>query len=308
VDIMELIKELRKILKQKLEEKKLFDLLDMNTFSFTDIEVCNYVSSQIPFIDVDGVYVGKNISLEELREKSLEELKLFDSLVVSRASSILSETPIVMSEGTEVFEFGTMVSYDHLDDGRIVADSGTISKYIIPNELSEFSILNFTHEQLHGLKETNYNEYLDNRVLGETIPLFYELVTNGLNENLKKELLKFRLQVLWGDKEEYKIFNYLYESTGFFDIFVSNNGDITTKKSLYEYIRSLRSCYLNSFYYAVILYNMYKVNPQKILNLVSMVLKHEMTTLQLLQCLDVYGDVRGEIFEKEMCNIKRLIK
>jgi hypothetical protein len=39
-----------------------------------------------------------------------------------------------------------------------------------------------------------------------------------------------------------------------------------------------------------------------------MVLNKEMTTFQLLSYLGIYGDIRGEVFEKEISNIKKLVK
>lgn len=299
--------ELREILLQQLKEKRMFDMEKMNYMSNMDIKVCDYVSSQLPFIDIKGVYVGKDITLDELKKKSLDELKVFGAEVYSSANSIISEVPIELID-TDDFQFGTGVSYNHLNDGTIIPDSGIIHRYVVPKNISEFSIYNFTHEQIHGLKETNYDEYHCSLVIGETIPLFYELISNGPNEILKQELIKFRLYNLYGDKEDYEIFRDLYENTSMFDLFISNDGDVCSKKGLYDFIRLKRGRYLNSFYYALILYNMYKETPKKILDLVSRVLTHEMTTIQLLEYLNIYGDIRGEVFEKEMRNIRKLVK
>ena len=79
-------------------------------------------------------------------------------------------------------------------------------------------------------------------------------------------------------------------------------------RSVYEYIRSYIGRYLNSFYYAIILYNMYKENPKKILGYVSKVLNHELTTYDMLIDLNIYGDIKGEVFENEINSIKRSLK
>ena len=65
---------------------------------------------------------------------------------------------------------------------------------------------------------------------------------------------------------------------------------------------------MNSFYYALMLYSLYKETPNKILNLVNKVLNHEMTTFELLNNLGLYGDIKGEIFEKELGMIRQLVK
>ena len=52
---------------------------------------------------------------------------------------------------------------------------------------------------------------------------------------------------------------------------------------------------------------MYKENPDKILCLVLKVLNHEMTTLDMLNDLGIYGNIQGEVFEKELGKIRKLV-
>ena len=84
--------------------------------------------------------------------------------------------------------------------------------------------------------------------------------------------------------------------------------DCLARGGLYDYFRLKVGMYLIGFYYAIILYNMFKDNPRGILDLVIKVLKEEMTTYMLLDTLGIYGDIKGEIFEKEVGNIRKLIK
>ena len=56
------------------------------------------------------------------------------------------------------------------------------------------------------------------------------------------------------------------------------------------------------------LYSMYKETPKKILDIVSRVLKHEITTLEMLEQLGLYRDIRGSIFEKELGKFRKLVK
>ena len=114
---------------------------------------------------------------------------------------------------------------------------------------------------------------------------------------MRRENIKARLYNLNNDR------NVFITSNNFFDI-----TDDINDKLLFEHIRSKVGCYLNSFYYAIILYSMYKVSPKKILNLVSKVLKHEITTLEMLEKLNLYGDIRGSVFEKELNGIKKVLK
>ena len=124
------------------------------------------------------------------------------------------------------------------------------------------------------------------------------------NELLKKELLKFRMFWLLENRKDYLLLGYLYLEE-WLNEFVGEND---CQCDVYKFMISKIGCYLNSFYYAVMLYNMYKETPKKILDLVSKVLKHEITTMEMLEMLDVYGDIRGSIFEKELNCIKRVLK
>ena len=46
----------------------------------------------------------------------------------------------------------------------------------------------------------------------------------------------------------------------------------------------------------------------KIMNLVNMVLSHQITTYDMLNYLGLYGDIRGDIFEKELKYIRKIVK
>ena len=53
---------------------------------------------------------------------------------------------------------------------------------------------------------------------------------------------------------------------------------------------------------------MYKETPKKILDFASRVLLQEITTLDMLNCLGIYGDIKGSTFEKELGLIRKLLK
>ena len=262
-----------------------------------DIDICKYVLKRIPAdIDISNMYVGNSISLDELICRSLDEIKIFGDEFNLRIKDLLSKIIINRYED-DLFYFSTYVVYSLNDDDSIDLNSGRVDSYSIPCDLFELSLFDFVHEHIHSLKETNYYEYINSFVLGETISLFYELISFNLDNILRREIIMTRLYNLNNDK------NVFITSNCFFDM--ANDID---DKLLFEHIRSKVGCYLNSFYYAVILYNMYKETPKKILDLVSRVLKHEITTLQMLEMLNLYGDIRGSVFEKELDGIKKVLK
>ena len=107
--------------------------------------------------------------------------------------------------------------------------------------------------------------------------------------------------------EEYGMFDLLFKENCVNDIICEREIGTGKETKLYEYLRSRIGCYLNSFYYAVILYKMYKENPDKILYFVLKVLNHEMTTFDMLNDLGIYGNIQGEVFEKELGKIRKLV-
>lgn len=299
------------ILQEQYENQKQVDAMGMNYLYDEDVEVCSYVFNQLQGLNVSCVNSGRNISIDELINRTLNEIKVFGDDIYSKVQQLIKEVPIEMVDTGDISQFSTGVSYTSYTMGDkkiVISDSGEINKYLIPKNLNELSVYHFGHEQIHAIKETNYNEYVDNIVLGETIPIFYELMIYNPDEVLKKELIKFRMQYMLINAEEYLIFSSLLSENYINDIIYNEKERIGKETRLYEYLRTKVGCYLNSFYYAVILYKMYKETPDMILCLVSRVLNHEMTTLDMLNFLGIYGDIQGEVFEKELGKIRKIIK
>lgn len=150
--------ELDEVLKFQEEAKKIVDKMKMNYLLKEDILVCNYVYKQLDNIYVSDINYGKVISQDEMKEKSLGEMKIFGKDNEKKVFDLLSKTPII-HDFNEVGQFGTVVSYAYDNDDLVIPDSGIISKYLIPSKLNELSIYNFAHEHIHAMKDTNYSEY-----------------------------------------------------------------------------------------------------------------------------------------------------
>ena len=296
---------LEEIVKLQRESKKQIDKMKVDYFSNEDYLICEYVSDQLVNIDISQINYGKIVSLNELIEKSLEEIKNVGININNNVLNLLIKTPFeyVIDEKCQ---FGTAVSYSFDNNDFVIPDSGIITKYLVPSELYELSIYHLAHEYIHAMKDINYNEYKSCITLGEVIPLFYELMIYNPDELLKKELLKFRMFWLLNNKKDYLLFDYLYLDEWLKEWICETDNDC--KCDVYEFMMTKDGCYLNSFYYAVILYNMYKETPKKILDLISRVLKHEITTLQMLELLGIYGYINGQVFEKELAGIKKILK
>ena len=288
------------------EEKRMYDTLKINYLFDEDIDVCNYVSSRLGNFNIGKINYGRVILTEELFVKSLFELRIFDDDIYSRIKTIIDGVSIY-SEYEEIDRFTTVVGFKVNDDGSIFTDLGIVDSYVIPYSIYELSIYHMAHEHIHALKETNYYEYKDGITIGETISIFLELVIYHQNGILSGELIKTRLKSLATNKREYMFYDNLIRFRGIYER--DSNGKIKDQEvCMYEFLRSRVGCYLNSFYYAIILYSMYKVNSDKILNLINKVLKHDITTYDMLNYLGLYGDIRGDVFEKELKYIRKRFK
>ena len=149
-----------------------------------------------------------------------------------------------------------------------------VHKFQIPTIFDRETPVILGHEYHHALKDTNPEEYLLQMGYADVIPIFYELVMASKREgDAKSNLLKARINMLNIDKKSYRLYH-----------------DLTGNVVVNAYKISKHGEYLNSYYYALALFNVYKEKPEMVLGLVSKVLKHEMTTVDLLMVLDLYDE------------------
>ncbi len=290
-----------------IPEKEFTDLLKMDYLNKVDLDVCNYICKQSLNVSFNpyNIMVSKEITLDELIARTLGEVKVFGDDIMLYVYALITAIPINM-QNEDILEYSCNVTYSlQKENNEIISNSGHISNFCIPKYLNEYSVFGFGHENMHALKETYYEEYKKAFTLGETIPLFFELLMFNPSDKLRYDLIRDRIFNLNINKKEYLIADKLLNKNG---SYYSDVDDFYKSRSIYEYVRSKCGVYLNSFYYAIILYSMYKENPRKILNYVISVLNQQITTFDMLSYLDIYGDIKGERFEKELVKIKRLIK
>lgn len=299
--------EYEQFMEGQLAERKVHDAFHLNHLNEIDLEICHYVINHLLPMDVDKINLGNRISVYDMLDIALNELDKMGESVSLDAEKITYAKPLVKVDTDDSLQMTTSISYEITDDG-VLENSGEVSYFFIPENLFEISGYFFGHEQLHALKDVNYLEYINQRTLGEVIPIFYEFMIYSPEEMMKKEVLKVRIKSVFDNALEYNLFNDAFRENKFNEIILGEDKETIRKSKVYEYARTKMGCYLNSFYYALILYNMYKINPEKILGLVAKVLRHEMTTFEMLNVLGIYGDIKGEVFEKELRNIKKLVR
>ena len=184
-----------------------------------------------------------------------------------------------------------------LDDNNKEVDisSGTVDHYkvlIKPDIMASFHL---GHEHIHALKETNYLEYIDRFVVGDVITILYEFILADTYPELKNEIYRFRLSSL---KADY----------GHYEKAVMQMKKSKDDKDLYKIIATRSGEYLNSYYYACILFDMYKKSPLLVLDIVNRVLRHEMTTRDMLNILGLFHQDKNSVFDTVFEDVKNCVK
>lgn len=133
---------------------------------------------------------------------------------------------------------------------------------------------NAYHKALKGM---NPEEIKLRDRLNDVIPLFYEIMCSDdeYSEDVSKEILRRRILLLQAEKED--------------------NDEVDCLE-----------CF-NSYYYALALHNVYRDNKVLVLRLIERVLMGEISTLDLLNALDIYDNDSDYLVSWELEMIKQYI-
>ena len=280
--------------------KKCKDNFGCTYFSSEDYAVCNFVINNTLSYSFSPS-LEKRISKHKLIKESLKTFHSFDQDNYFQLLKIVFFTKFIKDyqehHGGVDFSFSATAT----DNKKNISD-GYITAYHIPKTIYEIDIVMLGHEYCHSLKETNVLEYKNNLLFGEVIPIFYELIDYE-NDFLRQNHLQFRLFWLTREKEIYEMIS---RNTNIYH-YLSKEYDMNKKRNIHAFTKSYFGSYLTGFYYAIILYSMYKKEPDKILGLVSKVLKHDLTTFDMLKILNIYCDIKGDIYQKEFKGMVKIL-
>lgn len=263
----------------------------MNYVDQGDLEKAQYVSKVLDTFNMEPVLIKERVSAKSALSDAVSLMGVLGVDVAKKAESLLNSTDI-LSVHPLPFIYSCNIQYKTDASGCVDENSGKIYDLKVPHLLDTSASVFLGHETLHLMKETNYKEYVDAYVLSDVIPLFYELLMMEKIEE-SKVLFAERMHLLLAEKVN-------------FDEFTRRIGYNDWDVELYKYSQTRAGEYLNSFYYAVILYNMYKNDPKGILSLVQKVLNHEMTTREMLTFLDIYQKDNNDIFDLEFNNVRSM--
>ena len=133
------------------------------------------------------------------------------------------------------------------------------------------------------LKDTNKEEYKTKLRYADVLPLFFELLVG----EEKKEIITNRLYMLNTRKE-----------------IIEEHINRKDNNPFKELIDSNVSQYYLSFYYAILLLEEYHKNPKKVLEDISLILKHQSTTEKYLQENNLTNSNHKEFVKERMKSFK----
>lgn len=267
----------------------------VNTFKLNfvdeeDLEIIQYVSKLLDDFKMNPATISKRIDYTTAKNGALSRLSLFGCDIADKAESILNNTAVLNIHPLP-FMYSCNVKYELDFNGEILKNSGRFTDIKVPIIMDSTASVMFGHELIHLVKETNYEEYVDAYVYSDVIPLLFEMI-KMYDVDSPRVLLAERMQLLLTDKKNFD------------EVTASINGEFNEYQ---RYIQSRAGEYLNSYYYALILFNMYKSNPREILDYIRLVLNHKITTRGMLMALGIYKDLEyKDVFEEEFDLVKKI--
>ncbi len=272
--------------------KNEFDFLGLMYIQPSDKKVIDYVIRSLSEFDT-GAYVSVgNVSVVDAIKGGLQNIKIFGDTNAAEVFSIIKGIPFLPTyPDSRAYTCFISYSSDSVTQ-KVDRNSAKVLNYKTPIKPDVLGSFYLGHEFVHTLKDTNYEEYIDTQILGDTIPIFYEMLMADKHPMFKRTIFRFRLEVL---KQEAK--NY--------ERAIRQMGKSNRYKDLHKINATMSGQYLNSFYYAILLFNIYKVEPKMILEMVNKVLKHELTTRKMLDNLGLLYQDKNSVFDTEFEEVKK---
>lgn len=259
------------------------DFLKCETIRHQDKVNIKFIMEQLSDVEVSAKYADNPVTFYEFYNDSLDNLRILGTNFSTKVTKVVSILPLIDSDNL------LFCSIKPTNKGSYFI------KYYIPSKIEKNMDVFLSHEHIHLLKDTNPDEYLLKAVLGDVIPMFFELVMSDMNDEAKEYIISRRI-------DELKSLINVYENT--YEEYKNN----VYFRDLYNFRLSEIGQYFNSFYYAVILYNLYKNDYKTILKLVKKVLNHEITTINLLKILGIYNVDNNELVSLEFEEFKKVLK
>ena len=281
----------KKYIKERIKIAKIFKLNHLSNNDKLNIDV---VCSCKDAIDT-ACFVSKcSYSLESVKEASIDAMKFFDVGIADRAFNVMAFTNVIPIYDDN-YLFTTGIRYGRLKGNVVDTSSGYIDYIFTPRILDENAFLLLGHELIHAIKDTNYSEFQLQLTLAEVIPNFYEIVIAENIPEITKNYWNCRLEIIKMLIEEYQAISDDLSRSLF-------------NREALKHLLSFKGLYLNSFYYALVLYNLYKLQPDWVRKNVLLVLDHKITTKDMLVKLGIYEMNNDKLVSDEIQRLSLYLK
>ena len=272
-----------------------FEALGLNYIEAKDRKTIDYVVKTLNEFDT-GAYVSIGVvSVIDAVKGGLENIKVLGETNAALVSKIIRNVPFHQCY-SDPREYSCLIVYETLPGSKkIDRNNVALSNFRTPINIDILGSFYLGHEFVHSLKDTNYDEYMDTHIFGDTIPIFYEMLMGDKYPMFRNSIYRYRLETL-------KVEGANYERA------IKNMKKGDRYKDSYKVKATMAGQHLNSYYYATLLFNEYKSNPEMVLELVNKVLHHELTTRQLLDQLGLLHKDNNVTFDTELDIVKTYVK
>lgn len=281
----------KKYIKERIKIAKIFKLNHLSNNDKLNIDV---VCSCKDAIDTACFISERSNSLDSVKEASIDAMKIFDVGIADRAFNVMAFINVIPIYDDN-YLFSTGIKYGRLKGNVVDTSNGYIDYILTPRILDENAFLLLGHELIHAIKDTNYPEFQLQLTLAEVIPNFYEIVIAESIPEITKNYWNCRLEIVKMLIEEYQA------------IFDDLSRSLFNREAL-KYLLSFKGLYLNSFYYALVLYNLYKLQPDWVMKNVLLVLDHKITTKDMLVKLGIYEMNNDKLVSDEIQRLSLYLK
>lgn len=245
-----------------------------DTLSKNEINNINFVLRNLN-IDFDNICV-EYLDFHEVLTGAKESLKSISPDAKRIFNELYPDLKFVFDETADISQFESL-AYPSIISKDYVARYTV--QIVAPQKFEKCSKYFLAHEFIHVIKDINPNEVRLFFTKFETIPILWEFI-QAYSDN--DPLVMSRLFT-----ERYKLMvdikRNLYDANCFLKEY--KNGNVQCDKRILReivYIRKEALMYLNSFYYAVSLFNKFIFDECLVLNYINEVLECQITTKDLI--------------------------
>lgn len=256
-----------------------------------DEDISLFVSNSIKDVKVKVTFDNKEDELKNVMSNAVLSFKRFDDGIISRKVDKLAKDYTYIDTEPLPYYFTCHIGWKFDPVLQL-----SVGRFQIPSLFDGNSYVWLSHEYIHALKEVNKQEFYLTLKTADVIPILYEFIlSDDKNKYNKKQIYSMRLDMI--KSEAYTFMECM-------DLIDSDKSN----RELYQLLSCNASQYLNSYYYALLLYDMYLQDSVSILKYIKRVLNHEITTLQMLEYLDLYHKDNDIKYNNGLYEVLKMVK